>query len=149
MQRQASDNFHNISPLQQWLCECVPPPQYLHNATELLTAKELTDLVKIFNDSVKHSIHSQMFLALVNIIKTQDMRVINKLHDSNLSFNLRNKTNWKLTACNANYLKYNTLSCVRSTVLLVARYIVYTAMFPVSLRPNWSTVCAHHENSTC
>lgn len=48
-----------------------------------------------------------MFLALVNIIKTKDMRVINKLHDSNLSFNLQNKTNWKLTACNANYLKYN------------------------------------------
>ena len=33
-----------------------------------------------------------MFLALINIIEAQDMRVINKLHDSNLSFNLQCKT---------------------------------------------------------
>ena len=33
-----------------------------------------------------------MFLALIDIIKAQDMRMINKLHDGNLSFNLQCKT---------------------------------------------------------
>jgi len=45
--------------------------------------------------------HSQVFFALINIIETQDMRVVDKLHDSNLSFNLKEnkmliKKTWEL-----------------------------------------------------
>lgn len=45
MQRQALDNFHNLSPSSDNdYVNVSHHPRYLRNAKELLTAKELTDL---------------------------------------------------------------------------------------------------------